>query len=178
MLFLGLWLLNTNLLILSNEAVLFFVFGAYLALQNSNLLFKKLTKKQVNISAVIWMAVLAAKIILLYFNTQQNFLVTILHKSAIAVGIVSLWGIYDVMLQDKKQALLKFAAFSFFLYAFHEPVLMIIKTIFFYLMAKSALNSLLIYILAPAITIVLGIFVAHQLKKRMPEFYGLITGGR
>ena len=76
------------------------------------------------------------------------------------------------------KTLLRIASFSFFIYAFHEPVLTMIKKGMFYVTGMSEIMSLMNYFLVPAITILLGFLLGRFLKKNTPSFYNIITGGR
>ena len=173
------WFYNANLLLIANEALFFFAFGASLALHQTDILLKQVGSRITLFASVSWVGLIVAKMSLVYFNHPQNTVVFILvHKLGILFGMLALWGIYDQVLQYKKEGLLKLAAYSFFIYAFHEPFIIILKPALFTLLGKGALNSLLVYIFAPLISILLGIFVAAQLKRTYPSFYGWITGGR
>lgn len=173
-----LWFWNAELYLLSNEAVFFFLIGAYLSRYRSEWLFKLWKTVPTLWFSIAWFIVLMAKIMLTYFNQVDTPAWNLSHKLSIIIGILALWGIYDVLLSNRNRFILRLSVYSFFLYAFHEPVLMAIKSIFFYTLQKTPANWLFIYFFAPLITIGLGIFVAAQLRKRSPVFYGWITGGR
>lgn len=174
----GLWLINANLILVSIEATLFFAFGAFLAIRNSSWPLRVFSLKQSLLLIASWFVLLSIRLLLAYINSPYAVLTTILHKSAIILGIMALWALYDSFLQHKKEPLLKLAAYSFFLYAFHEPLLMLLKPALFTIMGKGPINSFLIYIFVPVLSIVLGMLLARQLKQKLPNFYGLITGGR
>lgn len=46
------------------------------------------------------------------------------------------------------------------------------------MLGQSELSSLLIYIVAPTITICVSILTGYLAKKTLPKFYYLMTGGR
>ena len=165
-------------MLVANEALLFFVMGAYLAIVKPELPQMQVSRTRSLLFLTFWFCLILAKMALLYFNYPPSIWMTILHKLGIVVGIVALWSSYDSFIHLQRANILKWAPFSFFIYAFHEPVLIIFKPALFTLLGKGEVNSLLVYILAPSISILLGIFVAVTLRKLSPAFYGLITGGR
>lgn len=174
----GFWISNFNLLIVANEALLFFAFGAYLSIFKSELLQIQLSRKQSFVLVLMWFCLIWAKMGLIYFNYPTSIYITILHKLGILMGMLAIWSVYDSLIYSKSEIILKWAPFSFFIYAFHEPILIILKPALFTLLGKGELNSLVVYIFAPLLSILLGIFVAAKLQKVSPKFYSLITGGR
>lgn len=170
-----------SFVILKRDAVLFFCIGAYLAIHKKDLLLKKRDDKWYWIFPAIWLILVTVKTILTYKDPEETYALFLLHKCTVLMGMVSYWCAYDLLMKNKTSPsnyLLMLASFSFFIYAFHEPVLTMIKKGFFYVSGTSDAMSLLNYFLVPTITILLGFFVARFLKKITPRFYSLITGGR
>jgi hypothetical protein len=83
-------------------------------------------------------------------------------------------------MENKKDHLLRswwmslFSCF-FFIYAFHEPVLTLLKKV----LLHAHIQVLAAYFLAPLLTMVIAVGLAEGLKKsRLSWFYYLITGNR
>ncbi len=174
-------LFNFSFLIFSNESIFFFCLGAYFAINKSEYLIKKLNQKFYLAFIFLWVLIVFFKTILTSQNSDQTVLLLLLHKISIILGLLALWSIYDILLIKKEnpnKTILSLSCFSFFLYAFHEPILTIIKKGLFYIAGASETMSIIIYFLAPIMTIIISIVLGSFIKKLTPKFYGLITGGR
>ncbi|AWH74794.1 hypothetical protein DCS32_11685 [Dokdonia sp. Dokd-P16] len=178
--FLITWLFQFDYLIFSNEALLFFALGAFFGIQKINIQKIKLRKKNAMV-CMIWVLLVFIKTYLIYVNVENEWLIRILHKSSILVGIASIWLLYDIIFEKKdieKSKCYQLFQYSFFLFAFHEPVLTIFKKGFYYVLGQSQLSSFLIYFSAPVITILVSVIVGTLTKKYIPQGYYLMTGGR
>jgi len=174
------WLLKFDYVVFSNEALLFFTIGAFLSIKGINLQNLKL-KNQYLPFCISWIILIIFKIILIYFGFENNYLITGLHKTGILIGILAIWFLYDHLFENKNVSDTKFYSlfqYTFFLYAFHEPILTNIKRILYIIVGNTELNSLLIFISAPVFTIFIAILCGFCLKRILPNFYYLITGGR
>ena len=94
--------------------------------------------------------------------------------------MLALWSVYDIYLSKYSsiEYIIYLSQFSFFLYAFHEPILTIVNKGLFYLAGASEIASIVIYFVAPILTIFSGIILGSFLKKYCLKFYELITGAR
>lgn len=167
--------------ILSNEALLFFFIGSYFAINKNNFIFNIFDNKYYFLFFILWIVILFIKTQLIQMNLELDLIIGFLPKLSILIGIISLWTIYDIVMKGKTQPnkiILFLTSFSFFIYAFHEPTLILIKKGLFYILGSEEIIGLMIYFVAPIITIFISIFVAYFLKKYIPKFYYLITGGR
>ncbi len=170
-----------SFVVLKRDAVLFFCFGAYLAIHKKELLLKKRDKSWYWIFPALWLTLVTIKTILTYQEPEETYALFLLHKTTVLTGMASYWCAYDLLMKNKTSPhkfLLLLASASFFIYAFHEPVLTMIKKGMFFVTGTSDAVSLLNYFLVPTITILLGLLIARSLKKYTPGFYSLITGGR
>lgn len=160
----------------SAEALLFFVAGGYLAMYRQVWLAKSYARWALLLLA-IWMLLLAAKTTALYLN--QIFLGRMFLKASILVGVLALWGSYDRYFKNGvPKAMVKASVFTFFVYAFHEPMLTIIKKVLFAGLGKGYAAHFAVYLLAPVGAIAVAMLVGPAFKKMLPRFYALVTGGR
>ncbi len=174
------WICNFNYFIFSNESLFFFALGGLFSIKNVNPQKLKLTKQYLNFM-IIWFALIIIKTVLIYINFENEWLILILHKSSILIGIISIWFLYDIVFKRIDISKTKFYLlfqFTFFLYAFHEPVLTIFTKAFYRIFGQSELSSFLIYFCAPIITISVSILIGYLAKKMLPKYYYLMTGGR
>jgi hypothetical protein len=81
-------------------------------------------------------------------------------------------------METKESKLSILFSFTFFIFAFHEPILTILKKGFFSILGQGEMISTIIYFAAPTIAIISSIFIGYFLKKATPQFYSLLTGGR
>ena len=165
-----------NFIIFSNESILFFSFGAYLSINKSNLLLKKLTHKYYLLFLLFWITIVFIKT---YLSFEYTFIEQIIHKISIMIGLIAAWSLYDIMYNNNSDiTIFRLSSFSFFVYASHEPVLTIVKKGMFFIIGNTDGTSLIIYFFAPILTIAISILVGSLLKRRIFTFYSLITGGR
>lgn len=174
------WYINFDYIIFSNEALLFYFFGAAFGISKKKLLQIDFSKHSL-IYISFWLLIVLIRTLLIHIEFQNILILNAFKCTGILTGIVAIWSLYDYMLKDKDLSKYKFygfLSFSFFIYAFHLTVINIIKKGGFNLFGKEELASLIIYITAPLLTIGLSIIVGYYLKRFVPKFYGLITGGR
>jgi surface polysaccharide O-acyltransferase-like enzyme len=163
-------------------ALLFYSIGAWMGLKNKALY---CSPGWGIVLILIWMTALALKtewVIESGGDAQSQLLAA---KITNLIGMGAIWFGYDwiylsVNLDNKKDQLLKsgwmslFSCF-FFIYAFHEPVLTLLKKVLLY----AHIQVLVAYFLAPIITMVIAVLLAEGLKKsKLSGFYYLITGNR
>lgn len=165
------WILGIQYFI-QIESVFFFSLGAYIALVHKGLLEKKCSKKGITIfQFCIW---------LLYCCVLTEFRYEYYcHCLGILWGIWSIWRLYDVLYNSIRECFLlkHLAGYSFFIYVAHEPLLTVVKKILLY-MGHSSIWILLVYFIAPVITISICIIIGRMLRGYFPKFYAFISGGR
>lgn len=174
------WFLDFNFIFFSNESLLFFAFGVFISIHKKQILEIKFSKKEL-IYTLVWIVILFYKNTLIHYSKDNVTLLFFLHKISVLIGIFALWSLYDVIFINRdltKSKLFYFSKYSFFIFVFHEPMLSVLKKILFYLSNKNEYMSILIYIIAPLITIIVSLFTGYFLKHFVPKFYSFITGGR
>jgi len=174
------WGIRIDLVMLSNEALLFFVFGAFLSIQHIEIGYSKLVRPS-GLLFTLWIALIVCKMLLISVMIKNPLMLNLLHKMSVLVGVAAVWGIYDKLFGNKDLSgtrLYYISGFSFFLYAFHEPMLMMVKKAGFVVAGKGEPATLLIYFLVPIIIIASGTTIAGLLKNKAPGLYHVVTGGR
>jgi peptidoglycan/LPS O-acetylase OafA/YrhL len=109
------------------------------------------------------------------------FYIDFFKKLIILFGIISSLYLSRVIQNNKifSKLLLNLSCYSFFVFAFHEPLLTLIKKIVYKFTApESSIFVTFVYLICPVATIIISIFAYKFLKKISPKFAGLITGGR
>ncbi|KAF2081157.1 acyltransferase family protein [Flavobacterium sharifuzzamanii] len=180
LLFLISWWFGFDFIVFSNEALLFFAFGSFLGINKSDL---KVEINQITTCFLIslWLLIVLCETLLVYKSFSNLYILNFLHKSGILIGVISVWFFYDFILKNKYRFYFKsipFLHLSFFIYAFHEPLLEILKIIFYKILGTEQTAMFSIYIVAPLIVIALCILTGEFLKKKVPSFFKIITGGR
>jgi len=174
------WFYNLDFIIVANEALLFFVIGGYLVLHQQGWILRHFSSKETIILSISWIAIISIKTTLVHFDFSI-IATNIIHKFGILIGVLAAWGIYDFFvkrMETKESKLSILFSFTFFIFAFHEPILTILKKGFFSILGRGEMISTIIYFAAPTIAIISSIFIGYFLKKATPQFYSLLTGGR
>jgi len=70
------------------------------------------------------------------------------------------------------------AAYSFFIYGFHIPLLAYVMKMVLIFLGSWPFARLFSFIMVPFAIIVFCILIAIALKNSVPRFYRLLTGGR
>ena len=73
---------------------------------------------------------------------------------------------------------MKLSKYGIFIYFFHIPLQSIIKKVWFKVMPISTASSLIIFFVAPIITIIICTCVSMFMRKYMRRVYMVLTGGR
>jgi len=74
--------------------------------------------------------------------------------------------------------LLALAPASFFMFAVHEPTLIIIRKIIYRLLHVTPTVSLLVYLIVPLVVAAMATIAYFRLRASAPQFAALISGGR
>lgn len=101
----------------------------------------------------------------------------------VAVGLVSIWNLYDVIVGGNFSLknypkLTLFCGFTFFIYLFHEPVLNIIRKVLVIPFGHNSFSFAFSYLLSPWVFVSIAIPVGIMLKKYLPCVYSFCTGNR
>lgn len=175
-----LWFFNFDIILFSNEAILFFAIGGFIALNKFENQFNIFKRNSIFLT-VTWLLLVFVKTSLIHINYENQFLIILIYKMSIIIGLSAIWFIYDKILSDldiSSKWYYRLFKYSFFLYAFHEPFLKILKKAMHILMGNTELSSFLIFLSAPLLVIMISIIFAWYLKLKLPSLYSLLSGGR
>ncbi|MCB0765801.1 MAG: acyltransferase [Flavobacteriales bacterium] len=174
------WWFEIDLVVLANESLPFYLAGAWLFMRGPSE-FPTLTNGQRRSLVGGWLALLAVKTVVVLTNSADADVVRVLHKLSTVLGLAAVWVWYDLIVGDddiRRSRLYPLTAFSFFLYAAHEPMITVVKKSLFLLLGEGPLPSLTIYVVAPIVTMIICFSAAAWLTRHVPVLYGLFTGGR
>jgi hypothetical protein len=100
-------------------------------------------------------------------------------KFEIAFGVPSLWWLTGIAARNAalKSFLIGLSNASFFVFAAHEPLLIIVRKLVYKLLSPvNGAAILALYFLIPVFLIILLVAVHRYLLKTVPSFTGFITG--
>lgn len=175
------WVLEYEVVKVRIEAIFYFSLGAYLVAFKEQLQIIPVDRKFPIISMTLWIVLLSMKMIVGHLIGEKELIVLLLSKTAIVAGIWATWTVYDYFVIDKDMVPLlesKLTIYSFFLYEWHEPVLLILKKVLFGIFGRTPITALVFYFVVPVIAIAAGVAVAVFLSKYLSKAYAVLTGGR
>jgi surface polysaccharide O-acyltransferase-like enzyme len=153
--------------------VFFFSLGAYLAMKGKNLfMFDRYGAWFV----FIYIPILVADVI--WNDSPYN---NYLHRCGIVIGLVAVLFISKFVIADDrlKNILLRLGGSSFFVYAAHEPLLGIARTLAFqFLPLDLTYTMLLIYLFVPLTVVAVLLAIHAVLRALIPRALSVVTGGR
>ena len=120
----------------------------------------------------LWFLVAA---ITTWLKLNNSPLQIVLYKLQIICGFLIMLSVADAGLLNK------FARYSIYtmpVFLFHEPLLTVFKKISMVVLTHTPQIELLIFLIAPVITILICVVLSAILTCMTPKFYRLLTGGR
>lgn len=99
------------------------------------------------------------------------------------VGIAAMWSVYDRFVRadfslSAHRWLSMACGCTFFIYLFHIPTLNIVRKLLVVVFGHTSAGFALSYLLSPWLFVVCAMVVAQILRKYLPRFYAVVTGGR
>lgn len=165
------WTYNPQFILLS---VFWFSLGATIALER--------VKVELDISNAlrlgIFLLVLALGILEQVYGIELNTVGTVL---MLLLGVISLWLLYDFIFNERPRgnATVPFyTSYTFFIYIYHEPAINIVRKLFIVILGKGSGQYLISYLFSPILFAAIAVAVGFCIKKIVPAFFSLITGGR
>lgn len=160
--------------------IAFFALGGTIAMKSDLQSVKAfLSKRIVVISAVVYLGLSFTWDFFLPNHFSGDEYLSILFS---VCGMITIWRGYDGLSQitnfENNHLLLTLTNYSFFIYLFHEPIFFVIMQLGTSIFGFSSTSLSLLYIINPALLIILAIIVAKIIKTIVPSFYSVLTGGR
>ena len=170
------WVVNFQFVIVVNYSLLFFALGAFIQLFNVDVS-GVVSKKKTFLLLFLWILILLIKTTLFNSGFLNQNVIWYIQILSIIIGVISVWLAYDLVYKYLNFSKLFFLPYTFFLYASHEPVLLILKKTI-YSFGHSEMFSLVNYFIAPTLTIVVCVVAGYLINKILPKSYRILTGGR
>ncbi|MGZ8261720.1 MAG: acyltransferase family protein [Methylotenera sp.] len=175
MFFIIIWIVDPGLIAnIHNESWLFFSLGCLVAQG----------KLDVNISQH-YKYVLLFVYVILACATAGLYVVSfdfpVFGKLVTLLGVAAIWYSSDLIIKKGKieNFFIAMSAYSFFIFAAHEPLLGIeVKIISKLSLLQGYTTAFAMYFIVPIVTIALLWFLGSVLKLKAPRLYEIITGGR
>ncbi|MBQ3546249.1 MAG: acyltransferase family protein [Lachnospiraceae bacterium] len=102
-----------------------------------------------------------------------------IHRFNVIIGIIFWFSLTKFLINGNlKQYLLNLSAYNFSIYLFHEFTLRFAKKICAKILPASTISQFLQYFFLPIAVIAFCVILSICLKKILPKFYSLLTGGR
>lgn len=153
----------------------YFILGAIFS-EHKKLLAPKVGRSPLFLSVMLFLIFLTDTILLV-----SGYIPVFVHNIFALVGVFAVWLMYDVVYiyvpRGFKEKIKPLLNYTFFVFAFHEPILNVLKKIthrFF----NGDFAVLLCYFFNPIVILLISLFIAVFLKKKMFYIYSILTGGR
>ncbi|MEE4275491.1 MAG: acyltransferase [Thermoleophilia bacterium] len=190
--FAALWLLNVGVgssNYVNFKALLFFTLGALIAVRLREGRWVPLTgpgaaeRSRALGHVMLPSFVLAAVLFTWLLRAETAWWAGGLHKALMCFAVAAFWFGYDAYLAPlaRRPAMMWAAGFSFFVYAAHEPPLMIAKRVLMRWAGGAAAGEaavLLVYFAAPVLAIAACLLAGWALRRWGRPAYALLTGSR
>jgi surface polysaccharide O-acyltransferase-like enzyme len=163
------------------DSLVFFTFGASLAINQSSIFKIKFSKLMVFISGSAWLIIGSIFGYIQTYNFQLNHLTYLLYPISIIAGVIFIWTFYDYLFTSRPiPKLMNSQLFesTFFIFCLHEPILTIIKKITMQYWGQTNWQIMLIYILNPFFVLIICIYTYKFLKTISPKLLIILLGNR
>lgn len=169
------WVLQWRVLVMDGEATLFFLLGYYVVKYDTN--FEKIDKLKFRYLFLAYIPILVVEMVLLL--QDENFI--LFHKIGIGIGCV-IWIKFSKCLTSQESWCAKtnaLAGYSFFLYAFHEPFMTMLRKVWAAVIPmEGTVWQMIQYFGLVAIVVIISLAVGWCVNRVSPKLYALLTGGR
>ena len=124
--------------------------------------------------------VLACVLFTAFLRGEPTFWAHSLHKALMCMAVAAVWFGYETYLRplEGRRLVTFLLPFSFFIFVAQEPLLTMIKRVGLRVLGSGDAAMLLLYFLAPSLTLVIVVGVAAALRRSLPTPYAWLTGGR
>lgn len=179
-----LWLATFGTPFFEGEGLLFFSLGIWMQKTNFNIESPNRWLKPVPWFIVFMVATITKT--WLAFNGQPLLgnalypVLALLHKLVVFSGLIAAWFGCDVWVKKcmSFQFFIWLSGFSFIIYALHTPLLFYVNASVMPLLEQYNHYRFLLFLILPIVLIVFCIITGALLRKIVPKFYSILTGGR
>jgi len=168
----------------NDRGYLFFFIGAYLAIHqvDTSKEFKFFTAKA-SLTIFIFLSIVKTYICFYathLFGTHTAFSVSFIYKLNEILGLYAVWFIFDTVLLKlmEKAFWMRLTESSFFVYAFHAPLIIFLNNIIKLSDNVFSHNGMLSFLLLPVIVLMITLLTEDIIKRISLKFYSILTGGR
>lgn len=135
-------------------------------------------------SAIVWISVLILRTmhyykqdpLMMLNGTYDNFVI-ITENLGIMFGVIAGWGLYDILI-GTNAPIWNLSSYSFLIFVCHHPLVNAIKKLMMKIVGVSEGTSLLTFIVAPLISLMIIISFGFVVRRHMKPIWRLATGGR
>jgi fucose 4-O-acetylase-like acetyltransferase len=179
-----LWLMSAGFFFFEGEGLLFFSLGVWIQKSGFNI-----DAPAPALRPIIWgpaFIVFCTVKTVLAFNGLGLLgeavypILLVLYKLTVISGLAAVWysstGLVEWFM--KKQWFLQLTAFSFIIYAVHAPLIAFAIDGVFRFVSHIPFYRIATFILLPTVIIGISVLAGAILRRTVPRFYGLLTGGR
>jgi peptidoglycan/LPS O-acetylase OafA/YrhL len=168
-----------NMQKLEVEGMVFFSIGIFLAVHRKPIGYR-IRPIVFFIAFALWMVWIGWRTGLLIQPEKDHYAV---HYHILGItfsGFFLFWFGYDFLPQSLRNSTwLKInAPYSIGVFLLHEPALTILKKLIIKAMGMNDLSLFISFLAAPAIAFMAALFLAKEIHRTIPAFYGLLTGNR
>jgi hypothetical protein len=158
---------------LSIAAIFLFTAGAWFSINEKSLL---IDSKKISNTLFIAYPIF----IVIDFITKNNNYNVFIHNAGIIIGLLFWFSLVQKLLANNVVKLNNFITqSSFFIFAFHEPLLTIIKKLVFAAIKPEKEATLIfLYFAIIFLVIIISLTIYYFLRLLLPKFCQVITGGR
>lgn len=172
------WLVNTPTLVIGFgfEALFFFSLGAWFSIHGVNFatLFRSIRKQ----TLALFLVLVVVNMLLWSSECIQTY--GILHNINVLIGMAAVFGwVARGKELNKINISEKIASSNFFIYAYHLIMMVFMLKVWVKIFSPVNDVSLIIgFFVLPILVAAIGMGIYHLLKKILPRFTAIITGGR
>ncbi len=168
----------------NDRGYLFFFIGAYLAIHQVDTS-KQFTFFTAKASLTIFILLSIVKTYITFYATHlfgmhTAFSVSFIYKLNEILGLYGVWFIFDTVLLKmmSRSFWMKLTESSFFVYAFHAPLIIFLNNIIKLSDNIFSKNTMLSFLLLPLIVLFITLMTEDIMKRLSLKFYSILTGGR
>jgi surface polysaccharide O-acyltransferase-like enzyme len=172
------WIFKIDVYFLdSAEPLLFYLLGAYIALQKQSLLYLKVSKDRIKILSLLYITLLLIKFLLIVngYTISNSYFLFIFNKNLLLFEVVVVWLLLD---NYQIKNLFFLSPFLFLIYLSHSSIIEIFSALIIKYIEINTINYIIIYLFTPIVTIAIIYLAGLLMKKIIPNISKFILGGR